>query len=817
MGKFLLKIIVISLLLTFLPGLGATEEKTVLRIASFPFAPLIDKDSHSNAQGLNADLLNRIAANNSWQTDYLHGTWNEGLERARAGELDLLTAVMYTVERDRYLDYTQEPIVTVWGEVYALPKTDIDDIFALDGKKIALMQGDLSGHNFRKLAQDFGLRCDYVELGSHAEVFAWVEQERADAGVAPNIYGMTHISESQLARTSLVFSPNPLYFAAPAGTNSEVLNIIDRQLQRWKQNKDSFYYQSLDRWLSGPRPARGELPQWAIYIPVGAACIVVLMVFWNRSIARVVARRTAKLKASEAKFKILADHTFDWEYWLGTQREYLYISPSCERITGYKAEQFMTDAQLLYRIVAPEDRQKVIDHFENKDLEAEQRSMEFSLINRFGEERRIEHRCLPVYDEEGHFQGRRGTHRDITARQKAEKQRLELEKEVRQKHKLEAVGQLAGGIAHNFNNSLAIIIGNLDLALMRHPADSKVAAYLENARIGASRSVELVKKIVTYSRQGAPETAALHLGEMINEAIDLLQPTLPSSIDLHKDIAAEAESLRIRANTSQIQEILLNLCSNAAHAMDEEGQLTIMLKQATIHEQDIPAAYDCAPGAYAQISVRDNGSGIPDTLREKIFDPFFTTKEVGQGTGMGLATVQSTIVQYGGFITLDSTAGEGTTFHLFFPIAEDNPAAEEAPAPVAEGLPGGRERILFVDDEKMLTELAETLLRQAGYQVTIMTDSSEALKLFSANAERIDLLITDQTMPKLNGLELIREIKQIKPEIPALLCTGHSNKVNADNARQQGVDAFITKPFERAGLLRTVRLLLDGDRNRRSA
>ena len=207
-----------------------------LRVASFPIKPLIYTDTDGATKGINADLLNQVARNNDWQLTYVEGSWNDGLQRARDKEVDLLTPVMYTEERDRYLDYTQKSYFTVWSAVYALPKSGIETILDLQNKTVAVMQGDQNGLNFKQLAQQFDLRCEYLELQNFDDVFKAVQQENAHAGVAVNIYGMLQAGNYHLVQTSIIFDPKPLYFAVPEGTNSDILKALDESLSSWSDS-----------------------------------------------------------------------------------------------------------------------------------------------------------------------------------------------------------------------------------------------------------------------------------------------------------------------------------------------------------------------------------------------------------------------------------------------------------------------------------------------------------------------------------------------------------------------------------------------------
>lgn len=415
----------------------------------------------------------------------------------------------------------------------------------------------------------------------------------------------------------------------------------------------------------------------------------------------------------------------------------------------------------------------------------------------------------PVLDGQDSIVGVVVSVRDITERKIAEEQKEELEILLRQKFKMEAVGTMAGGIAHNFNNNLSIILGNVELSQLK-TNNSEINDLLSNAKIAVMRSRDLVSQIMTYSRQGDYAKAPLQLPIIIDETLKLLGATIPSTIQLNQTLSPDSYHATINADASQIQEILLNLYGNAVHAMDEEGELNISLDVVELTNSDLPDLDQNKPGHYAKISIQDNGCGMLAETQEKIFDPFFTTKELYEGTGMGLATVQGIINQHDGLIRVISIHGEGTTFELYFPVIEQSKNVE--PTPINADLPKGTEKILFVDDDEMLAKLGEMMLCEMGYQVTMMTESQEALKLFAANADHFDLVITDQTMPQLTGKELIQKLKQIRPDIQTIICTGFSSKVDKEKAKKLGADAFMMKPLDLPVLLQTIRQVLDREK-----
>jgi signal transduction histidine kinase/ActR/RegA family two-component response regulator len=388
---------------------------------------------------------------------------------------------------------------------------------------------------------------------------------------------------------------------------------------------------------------------------------------------------------------------------------------------------------------------------------------------------------------------------DVTDQKRAEGQ-------LRQRYKMEAIGVMAGGIAHNFNNNLAIILGNIELSLNKIPQDNAAIRLLNNAKIAISRSRTLVQQILTYSGSGSVLKHPVDLGLIVEETLELLRATIPSSVAIRQIISTDSRALTINADPSQIQEALVNLCNNAVYAMLDKGEIQILLEPVELQAADIPAAHQLPPGFYARLRVQDDGSGMTDEILDKAFDPFFTTKAVNEGTGMGLSTVQGIMEKHAGWIQVASVPGQGTTFELYFPVVEPLPQPELAT--VAE-IPAGHERLIFLDDNEMLANVWGSTLTECGYQVTIETSSRRVLELFRADPSRYDLLITDQIMPELTGTELITEIRSIRPELPTILCTGYSRLVNEEQAKELGVAVFLMKPLLLPELARAIRQALE--------
>jgi two-component system cell cycle sensor histidine kinase/response regulator CckA len=395
---------------------------------------------------------------------------------------------------------------------------------------------------------------------------------------------------------------------------------------------------------------------------------------------------------------------------------------------------------------------------------------------------------------------------DITRLKDLETESARIQAQLQQAQKMEAIGTLAGGIAHDFNNILAAVLGYTEIALMGVEDASAVSRNLQEVLRAGNRAREMVKQILTFSRQTEHEFKPAQLSLIVMEALNLIRASLPSTIRIHQRLNSPSA---VMADPTQIHQVIINLCTNAAHAMREKGgELFVVLEDTAPDRSFFQQHPDLALGPYQRLTIRDTGSGIPAEVISRIFDPFFTTKQPGEGTGMGLAVVMGIIHGHKGAISVESTVGRGTAFHLLFPIVQ---AGEAQPSlELMRSLPSGGERILLIDDEEPLVELGKLMLEQLGYQVTTHVTGTDALETFRRDPYRFDLVITDMTMPGLTGDRLAQGLLVIRPDIPIILCTGYSNRMSKERAKAIGIRHFVLKPLVIGELARTVRNVLDG-------
>ncbi len=409
----------------------------------------------------------------------------------------------------------------------------------------------------------------------------------------------------------------------------------------------------------------------------------------------------------------------------------------------------------------------------------------------------------PFLDNDGQIGGLIGISRDITARR-------QLEKQLRHSQKMESIGTLAGGIAHDFNNILSAIFGYTELAI-RESADPKnLKEDLDQILVAARRAKELVQQILAFSRKTEQQKQPLRIALIVKEALKMLRSSIPTSIELRQNINSEGTVL---ADSSQIHQIIMNLCTNAYHAMQETGGiLAVSLKEIELREGD-DVYGELVPGRYLQFKVSDTGCGISPEIQGKIFEPYFTTKKTGKGTGLGLAVVHGIIKSYHGHIAVYSEQGQGTTFHIYLPLIEET-VAEPPETEALTDLTGKNERILFVDDEVQIRESSDKLFSMYGYQVTTCMDGAQALEEFKNSPDQFDLVITDMTMPYMNGAELSQKILAIRPDMPIIICSGQSDLINKEKALAMGIYDYLNKPLIKHDLLTVIRKGLEKNNRR---
>ncbi len=513
----------------------------------------------------------------------------------------------------------------------------------------------------------------------------------------------------------------------------------------------------------------------------------------------ITARKTAEIELE--KTKIILEHAEKlaelggWEW--DIENDLWTMSDNWMRIHGASIKQMNTQTLMSY--IFQEDKAMIEEAIEKALEGVEPYDIEHRIIREdTGAVRFIRAKGEVKKTASGPPMIMYGTAQDITEQKKA------IINE-RQSYKLASIGTLAGGVAHDFNNILHIILGNSELALQEIPEWNPAREPIEEIRDSSLIAAGIVRQLLDFSRKSDQEFKPIGATTIIHDALKLIRSTTPSIISLNVDIPKH--EITIIGDQVQLTQVVMNICSNASQAMEQNGgHLGVKVEQVYLAESDLASFQEGKPGEYLRIIIHDNGPGISEDIIEQIFDPYFTTKEIGKGSGMGLAVVHGIVNSHGGCISVDSTPGNGATFTLYFPVVGEKPVET---ASGTGAIPGGDESILLVDDESAIRKMVTQLLTRLGYTVEAFENPTDALKRFKQQQDKFDLVLTDMTMPYMTGVELTQEIRKIKTTIAVIICTGHSDFIDQESVKAMSIDGFIIKPIRIADMAKVVRKVLD--------
>jgi len=478
------------------------------------------------------------------------------------------------------------------------------------------------------------------------------------------------------------------------------------------------------------------------------------------------------------------------------------VNHSAETLTGWPQNEALgKPLPKILNIVDQRSRTPIVDLSQRilKSKGILSNETHLNLISKDGQERMIADSGSPIWDAEENVTGTVIVFRDITDEKK-------MEETLRHSHKIESIGTLAGGIAHDFNNILFAIIGHTDLAMLDQKEGSKSLKYLEGIYKACTRAKDLVHQILTFSRQTEPVFKPVNVNLVTKEAVKLIRASLPSTIDIQLDINSQS---KIFADGTQIYQVVYNLCTNAAQAVqDKVGQIQVSLTDFEMDDQVLPLHPYANPGKYVKLAVVDSGHGISSEIKDKIFDPYFTTKQLSKGTGLGLSVVHGIVTAHEGFISVFSDPDKGTIFEVYFPVLERT-SKKLRTVKRFEPLPTGTERILLVDDEEQIVQMERRMLEKLGYQVITSTRGKAALDIFAGAPGKFDLVISDMTMPEITGYQLAKKIKAIRQDVPIIICSGYSQYISDKKLEEIGINAFVSKPMTMTDLSNVIRKILD--------
>jgi len=795
-----IRLLVMAAAMLCLSGLfPLAGEPMTVRVGIFPFHPMIFTDGNGQPQGLYVDILRKIARSEGWTLEFIPGSWAEQMDHLQSGTIDLLPCVAWTTAREGVMDFSHESVFELWGQVYVRPESGIRNIADLDGLSVAVMSRDISGDNFRQTAGQLGLNLLIQEYPDHFQVLQSVSEGKASGGVVPQYFGLIHGKEYRLTASLIQFSPFSIYFSVRDGGNILILDTIDRYMSDWKQDGNSQYYRSLNFWTRGESEV--FFPPWWFFVILSLVSLALLgTLLWTRMLHSQVRKRTGELEAQGRLYRGLVESAVNIIMIMDPRGVFRFVNQYCLDFFGFSREELLGHSVM--ETIVPssgegiEEIRETIEgiysrpqgHVFNENLN----------ICKDGRQVIVQWSNRSILDGAGNLVETLCIGTDITERKR-------LEGELLQARKMEALGTLAGGIAHDFNNILAAIMGFTELALSRQDLPGEVEEYLNEVLISSERARDLVSRILTFSRKAVSRKKVMSLEETVGETVKLLRSTIPSPFIFETRLES---SRRVYADPTGVYQIVMNLCTNACHAMENRGGVVeVSLQDLDLSPEDPRLAeMDIPPGPWVCLSVRDFGTGIEPAAMARIFEPYYTTKPKGKGSGLGLSVVHGIVKEHGGGIRFSSRPARGTLAEVFFPVTVRE--IQDGPEP-SEVRDGRGERILLVDDEWAITASCSESLRHRGYRVTAMNNPREALEIFRNAPGDFDLLLTDMTMPGMSGLQLGKRVMNLVPGFPVIVWSGYSEAVSREELLNLGFREVLKKPAGIVSLLAAIRKCLE--------
>ncbi|MBF0280808.1 MAG: transporter substrate-binding domain-containing protein [SAR324 cluster bacterium] len=790
------------------------QDSRMVKVGIYNFKPLVYINEAGEAKGLFVDVLNHIAKEKKWEINYIPGSWQECLSRLQSGEIDILTNVAQTEDRNKIMDFTENYLFLDWGVVYRKNNSPIDTIFDLQDKTIGVLNRGRASGAFQQLLDQFGIRSRFLKNENYTQIFEAIEKSEVDVGLFLNTVAIELASNYDVEQTPIVFSPAKFKFAAKENQNREILSTLDKGISELKTDKNSIYYQSLHKGINAYEPNE-IIPPWLITALLVIILVSFILVVFNIVLRKSIRYKTSKLVETNERLEKEIDERSRAEELLKQsegrlnnllqsiqagvvvhdvkQSRIIQFNATALDILGMTADQVLGKSTIDpgWAFIHENNKPMSVDEYPVNIVKQTKRPL-WDYIVGIVKDSKVEPtwaiiKATPQFDKDGEMFEIIVSSMDITELKRTETKNLQLEAHLFQTQKLEAIGTLAGGIAHDFNNMLGIIYGNVSYLLNDYSENEEIVEVLSDIQEGAKKAQNLTQQLLTFAKGGAPIKKTTNINKLIKDSAIFVTRGAKSKCNF--DLADDLWSAEVDAG--QLNQVISNLVINASQAMPIGGIITIRSENIEIEKGN---TIHLPTGKYIKIILEDQGVGISEKNLPNIFDPYFTTKQTG--SGLGLSTSYSIIKNHGGHIGAVSKLDEGTTFNIFLPASDNEIPAVDKKLTIANS---GHGKILVMDDEEPILKMVGRMLNRMGYEPYYAKDGEQVIEIYRTalqSGKQFKLVILDLTIPGgMGGKETIEKLLQINPDVKAVVSSGYSNDPVMSNYKKYGFCGVIPKPY----------------------
>jgi len=780
------KTLISLLVLLFVAEIGLYAQK-VVRVAAFNYYPAIFRDTDGHVKGFFVDALNELGQRENIRFEYIYGTWNEAINRLKKEEVDMMTSVGYTPERSVFMDYTNTPLLTVWGEVYLRPSSDIDGILNLDGKTIAIMKEDINGNHLVELTKKLSIQCKFVVVNDFEEVFLLISSGKVDAGVVNNTFGAAKYKEYGLRSSGIIFNPFNIYFTVKKGKNLALLTLLDKYLKKWKYDQNSTYNEARQKWSHNKIGSIEIFPEWlkrAIYLTI---ILLIVLVSFIAILRYQVRKATMRVKKSELRFKLFMGNTPAYVYIKDQSLNHTYRNKLVNQLVGSNDEDFFSSSRTIFDIKTA----NLLEEADMKILNFEENEINLTYPCVINGEKKWLHDYKFILDIPGEEPAVGGVAFDITNLKETE---FELNiARIRAEESDNLKTAFLQNISHEIRTPLNAIVGFAGILNKPNLSEEKKRGFISIIQNSSKQLLSIVSDILTISaletKQETLNLEVFSLNELLNNLEEMFAPqATEKGLAIHTVKKLDDNQSFINSDKTKITQILTNLLSNALKFTDT-GFIEI--------------GY-CLQKEYLEFYVKDTGIGIGNDKHEKIFERFNQGEQsianTYGGTGLGLSISKGFTELLGGKIWLESEAEKGATFYFTVPYISDTYSANLSDNQIQIK---NNSTILVAEDIEVNFKLIEQILSVYNVELIWARNGEEAVEICKLDKE-IDLLLMDIKMPVLDGYSAAKQIKQIRNNLPIIAQTAYALDSERKKYTEPVFDDYITKPLQMDDLVQKV-------------